>query len=155
MNRNRKIKSYTMHFNWSPEEIFPLLCPVVEYDWIEHWECEMIYTDSGVAELDCIFKTTHAEDTPETWVVCKYDPPNCIEFVRVSSIKAIRYTIELMQQDDGSTKVIWRQVITGLNDEGDKFVANYTDDNYNDMMSLLQRMINHYLETGEMLKVAK
>ena len=114
----------------------------------------MIYTDSGIAELDCVFKTNFPSEGPEeTWVVSKYEPPNRIEFVRTNLIKAIRYNIKLMQKDDGSTKATWEQVITALNDEGDDFVANYTDDKYNDTMNLLQNMINHYLKTGEMLKV--
>ena len=42
----------------TPDDIFPLLCPVREYEWLETWQCEMIYTKSGFTELDCIFKTS-------------------------------------------------------------------------------------------------
>jgi hypothetical protein len=143
-----------MYLNGTPEDVFPLLCPVREYDWIQTWQCEMIYTDSGVAELDCVFKTNFPSYGPEeTWVVSKYEFPSCIEFVRINSIRSIRYTIKLARQENGNTQATWEQVITGLNKEGDDFVAGYTDDKYNDTMNLLKNMINHYLKTGEMLKI--
>lgn len=154
MNRNRTIKHYTMNLNGTPEDIFPLLCPVREYEWIQTWQCEMIYSNSGVAELDCVFKTNFPAQGPEeTWVVTKYEPPRCIEFVRVSSLRSIRYSIKLNHQEDGLTQAIWKQVITGLNTDGDAFVANYTETNYSELMERLQNMINHYLKTGEMLKI--
>lgn len=154
MKRNRTIKSYTMNLDARADEIFPLLCPVREYDWIQPWQCEMVYTDSGRAELDCVFKTNFPDDGPEdTWVVSRYDPPKYIEFVRINPIRSIRYCIDVIQQEDGSTKAIWKQVITGLNSEGDNLVAGFTDEAYYGEMSMLQNMINHFLKTGEMLKI--
>jgi len=39
----------------TPEKIFPLLCPAAEYDWIENWDCELVFSRSGVNEEGCIF----------------------------------------------------------------------------------------------------
>lgn len=137
-----------------PDDIFPLLCPVREYEWIQPWQCEMVYTQSGRAELDCVFKTHFAEDGPEdTWVVSRYEPPRHIEFVRVNSLRGIRYGIALSQRDDGSSKAVWTQVITGLNPDGDKFVAGCKDEAFRKKMGMLENMLNHFLKTGEMLKV--
>jgi hypothetical protein len=38
----RIVKSYTMHLCAPPAEVFPLLCPVRETDWIEPWSCDMV-----------------------------------------------------------------------------------------------------------------
>jgi len=65
-----------------PRDVFPLLCPVREHDWIPHWSGELIYSDSGVAELGCVFRTT-ASAGEETWTVSRYQPPVAIGFVRV------------------------------------------------------------------------
>ena len=46
----REIKSYTMKIDALPATIFPLLCPVREYEWIEPWSCDMVFSESGVAE---------------------------------------------------------------------------------------------------------
>jgi hypothetical protein len=154
MKRNRIIRSYIMNIDGTPNDVFPLLCPVREYDWIQPWQCEIVYTDSGIAELDCVFKTNFPDDGPEdTWVVSRYEPDKYIEFVRINSLRSIRYSIELNQQDNGSTQAKWEQVITGLNSEGDVFVAGLTDETFFERMETLQNMINHYLKTGEMLKI--
>ena len=39
----RVVKSYTMTINALPETVFPLLCPVREYEWIEPWCCDMVF----------------------------------------------------------------------------------------------------------------
>lgn len=154
MKRNRTIKTYTMNLEAKPDDIFPLLCPVREYEWIQPWQCEMVYTDSGLAELDCVFKTNFPEDGPEdTWVVSRYEPPRCIEFVRMNTIRSIRYGIEVIPRADGGSHAVWKQVITGLNAEGDAFVAGYRDEAYHEEMGILQNMLNHYFRTGEMLKI--
>jgi hypothetical protein len=153
MNRNRTIKSYTMKLNGTPDVVFPLLCPVREYEWIETWQCEMIYTKSGFAELDCIFKTNFPYEGPEEiWVVSKYEPPHLIEFARTNSLKSNRYSIELVPQNNGLTKAAWQQIITGLNDAGDIFVTEYQDEAYKKRMQRLEKMLNYFLDTGKMLK---
>lgn len=155
MKRNRTIRSYTMTISGTPQDIFPLLCPVREYEWIQPWQCEMVYTDSGKAELDCVFKTDFPDDGPEdVWVVSRYEPPQLIEFVRVNPLRSIRYTIELGEQQNGRTEASWRQVITALNSDADHLVAGLTNEAYQRKMETLQNMINHYLETGQMLKMS-
>ena len=53
-----------------PAEVFPLLCPVREHDWVEGWQAEVLHSESGVAELGCVFladaRGTHG---PVTFVV--------------------------------------------------------------------------------------
>jgi len=53
----RVAHEYTQTNPASPEKVFPLLCPVREADWIPGWRYTLIYSDSGVAELGCIFTT--------------------------------------------------------------------------------------------------
>jgi len=73
--------------------------------------------------LRFFFQTDFPKDGPtETWVVCRYEPPHLIEFVRVSSVRAIRYTITLQPTEGGKTEAEWRQVISGLCEEGDRLV---------------------------------
>jgi hypothetical protein len=58
VNASRLELQAVQHLNAPPEEVFPLLCPVREHEWLEGWQCEMIHTASGIAEKDCIFSTT-------------------------------------------------------------------------------------------------
>ncbi|MGI9537489.1 MAG: hypothetical protein ACR2PB_10480, partial [Desulfocapsaceae bacterium] len=57
MTGDRFNRVYQTQLNSTPEKVFPLLCPVREYEWIPQWQCEMIYSRSGVAELGCVFST--------------------------------------------------------------------------------------------------
>jgi hypothetical protein len=156
MNHTRTIKKHTMLLASNPETLFPLLCPVREFDWIEPWRCKMVYSDSGFAEQDCIFQTNFPQDGPEdTWVVSRYEKPTLVEFVRVNGIRAIRYTITLRQVGEGRTESEWSQVVTGLSDEGNKFVEGLLDGDFSKRMQMLERMLNHYLTTGKMLKLSE
>jgi hypothetical protein len=146
-------KTYSMSLHFPPEQVFPLLCPVREYEWIEPWQCELIHSDTGVAELDCVFKTNFADDGPEdTWVVSRYEPPLLIEFVRINALRSLRYSLSLARNDDGTTKLAWTQIFTGLSPEGDDFIKGLSDSAYRQRMATRERQINHFLATGKMLK---
>jgi hypothetical protein len=151
MNAARVIRSFKMLLAAAPGAVFPLLCPTREYDWIDTWKCRMIFSDSGFAEQDCIFKTDFPSDGPEdTWVVSRHEPPVLIEFVRVNALRAIRYTIRLRETAAGDSEADWRQVVTGLNDEGNAFVRGLDENAFSQRMGEVEKMLNHYLVTGQM-----
>ncbi len=155
MNHKRTIKKHTILLEGDPEVVFPLLCPVREYEWIEPWKCDMVYSVSGFAEQDCIFQTDFPQDGPkDTWVVCRYEKPKLLEFVRVNGIRAIRYTISLRRIGEGKTESEWQQVITGLNAEGDRFVESLSDEEFKHRVQRIEQMLNHYLTTGQMLRLS-
>ena len=77
-------RSYTMTVDASGATLFPLLCPVREYDWIDGWECTMVYSESGVAEMGCVFLTELPGRGVETCMVSRYQPPREIEFCRTA-----------------------------------------------------------------------
>jgi hypothetical protein len=146
------VKTCTQHLLASPDKVFPLLCPTREYEWIEPWKCRMVHSQSGFAELDCVFVTDSPNEGEDVWVVSLYRPNEEIQFVRSNGLRVIRYSITLTGKGDGTTKAEWRQVLTGLNDEGNRLVASVTDEAYQQRISVLERRLNHYLTTGEMLK---
>ena len=66
------------HYSFSPEDVFPMLCPVREYEYIPPWECDIVYLDSGFAEPGGVF-TTHLpgeEDRKDVWVMMRIKPSN-------------------------------------------------------------------------------
>jgi hypothetical protein len=152
MTGYRKTRSFKMTLSGSPEQVFPLLCPIREYDWIETWQCELIYSDSGFAEPGCIFTTSFPTDGPEdTWVVSRYEKPVVIEFVRVNPLRVIRYTITLSRSENGRTEADWAQVITGIREEGKQFVRDLDDEGFHAHMAMVEKMLEYYLMTGTML----
>jgi hypothetical protein len=156
MSHKRTVLKHTMLLERDPEIVFPLLCPVREYEWISTWKADLIYSRSGLAELDCIFQTSFPTDGPkDTWVVCRYEKPTLVEFVRVNAIRAIRYTITLRQFGEGKTEAEWRQIVTGLDDEGDRLVEGLSNDAFKKRMEALKGMLNHFMSTGKMLVSAE
>lgn len=156
MNRRRTTKQYTMRLRGTPAAIFPLLCPVRESEWVEPWRCRMIFSASGHAEQDCVFQTEFPQDGPrDTWVISRHERPTAVEFVRVNARRVMRYTITLRSTTEGTTEAEWRQVITGLDADGDAFVEGLSDDEFRGRMGALERMLNHFLATGRMLRVGE
>ncbi len=150
--KSKKIKSsFVQQFQAPPAEVFPLLCPVREYEWIEPWQCEMLNSDSGIAEKDCVFRTQMpGEPSADVWVVSRYEPDTRIEFVRVNALRTICLSITLADNGDGTTRAVNEQLLVGLNDEGnrslDKMAGSFSFE-----MRMGEAMLNHYLTTGNML----
>lgn len=153
MNRARNTLEYTMDVTGKPDAVFPLLCPVREYEWIDIWDCRLVFSASGKAELGCVFQTWFPQDGPDdTWVVSRYEPSQDIEFVRINALRAIHYSIRLQGAAGGRSTWVWRQTLTGLNDEGDALVIAIKPEAFAEKMAILERKLNHYLDTGHMLK---
>ena len=142
----------SQHVRAEPEAIFPLLCPVREFDWIPSWDCAIVYTESGVAEEGCVFQTESVDGGTDTWVISRYQPPERISFVRVDRLRTIRYDIVLEPEGDGSTTLSWEQEITALDDEGDRHVAAQRRQDFTATIGKLERMLEHYLRTGVPLR---
>jgi len=151
----RIIKNYVQNLNASPDKIFPLLCPTMEYKWIQPWKCEMIFSQSGYAEDNCVFRTNFPEDIePENWIVSQYEKDKTIQFIRFNNAIVIRCNITLLDNGDGTTNAATEQIITGLNEKGNNYIDSYKDELYMEEVSTLEKMLNHYLDTGKMLKMS-
>jgi hypothetical protein len=136
-----------------PERVFPLLCPVREYDWLERWRCEVLHTRTGVAALDCIFRTDLLPgEAPMTWVVTRYEPPSRIEFTCfVPERLVMRLDISLEPAGTGATRLHWSRRFFSLTAEGDGIVEARAAIHRPSMLEL-ERALVHYLETGAMLR---
>jgi len=140
----------TQHLNAPPEKVFPLLCPVREGEWLADWACTVIHSRSGLAEQDCVFAT----DDPESghrdlWLISRHRPPSEIDFIRFDGRRVIRYTICLEADDQGGTIARWRQVVTAT--DGGSLDPD-AQDTFSAMVAVDERALNHFLETGELLK---
>lgn len=149
----RIVRSYTHTVNRAASDIFPLLCPIREYDWIEPWNCEMIWSESGIAENNCIFKTDLPGRGTEIWTVSRYEPDVAIEFVRFCTDQAvIKLDVTLHPTMTNITEIQWTHVSTGLNEAGNLWVEEQTDSRYRKEMQGLENRLTHFLETGDILK---
>ncbi|MGA2181707.1 MAG: hypothetical protein ABSH47_01635 [Bryobacteraceae bacterium] len=138
---------YTHELNAPPEVVFPLLCPVREYEWLEGWTCEMIFSESGVAEENCVFRTKRAPAGLSTWYTTRHEPPARIEFVVVAADVVTRLSITLERTAHG-TKLHWVRLFTGLTDEGNANVGWWTVEKDR----ALGEQLEYFVKTGTILQ---
>ena len=143
--------SYTMEVSASASTVFPLLCPVREYDWIDGWKCEMIYSDSGVAEDGCVFKTSFPLLGEETWMCTRYVLDQTIQYTRFSDNKIVRYDIDLIDTNDTKSSWLWIFSIVSLSEDGNNFIHNFNLESMCNKLKELNILLEHFVKTGQKL----
>lgn len=143
------------------DEVFPLACPIEEYKWIDGWQCEMIYSEGGKNENNCIFSERmsapvlfpSADGVATTWYTSLWDPArHQVHFVLITRLSVAKFEIEMRAQGDGSTLVQWDFKLTAVNEEGNRHLDGSTADGMTAMMTFLADSLKHYCETGEILR---
>jgi len=147
----RKTQEVVKTFSFPPEKVFPQFCPSRELDWIEGWDCDLVYTSTGYVENDCIFTTPETNLLgPGLWILTRYEPNRKLEVVRIiGEMVVIHFRINLADNKDGTSTGFWNLTFTALNDSGNAMVESIPDDN-----SELKRAIDgleYFLKTGEMM----
>lgn len=143
-------------FNASFEQIFPLLCPVREYEWIDGWDCRLVQSRSGVIEKGCIFVTNFPEEGTMIWVTSEHDPTRGrIEFTRFlnqTCVSIMTITVKPLAPD--RCQVSFHTSFTSLDPQGDKIVAHLSRENgkeFRQKRLLVFRKLDHFLKTGTKL----
>ena len=84
----RATRTFTQKLAATPDRVFPLLCPVLEADWLEGWDPLVVFTNSGVAEPGCVFMTK-ATPHPAIWFVTRHEPERgLVEMLKISPVQA-------------------------------------------------------------------
>lgn len=152
---NRVSRTYLQRLVAAPAEVFPLLCPVREADWIEGWAPVEVWSRSGVAEADCVFTTAAPAGGPRDaiWYVTRHEPASgFVEMLKITpGVTACRLGIQLRSAAAGCEASV-TYTHTSLGPEGDLFVAAFTEEHYRQFMQDWEARLNHYLRTGEALR---
>lgn len=149
---NRVVRTYTQRLVGAPAQVFPLLCPVREADWIDGWDPLLVVSGSGVAEPDCVFVTA-AEPHDAIWYVTRHEPERgFVEMIKITpSVTACRLSIRVRPVAGGSEADV-TYGHTSLGPEGDRFVRSFTEEHYRQFMQDWESRMNHYLAHGRALK---
>jgi len=139
--------------NGRPDAIFPLFCPVLEYEWLPDWNCTMYYSDSGVAGKDTVFHTKENLGKKVVWTNITYEPNSFIEYLMVTGTDAvIRLSITLEETGGETTHVMWRMLFTATSSLASKILLNsFSEEYFQAMMEKRERELNHYLATGKQI----
>ena len=150
-NQKRKTQKYEKTFNFPAEKVFFQFCPSRELDWIEGWDCDLLFTSTGYVEDDCIFTTPETNVLgPGLWIFTRYEPNERLEIVRIiGDSVVIHFRINMTDNKDGTCTGLWNLTFTALNESGNAMVDSIPDNNPE-----IQRAIDgleYFLETGEMM----
>ncbi len=149
----QKTLEFTQTNHGNIDQVFPLLCPVREADWLDGWEYKMIHSKSGLIEQDCVFSTPHHGKFETIWQVTQYDKEHYhIEFVRLTPKENIvKINIKLKEIDTKTTQADISYQYTALNPEQNEFIKNELEQSFKQSMNWWEKAINHYLATNKML----
>ena len=141
-------RAYTQRLNAPPHEVFPLLCPVREAEWVTGWDPAVVFTRSGYVEQDCVFITEGGEaEADSVWVVSEWDPDAFrLVLVKVTPDKTVgRITIALTANAGNGTDARVTYMYTAIAENGVHFVQGYTEDFFVDFMRHWEAALNSYL----------
>jgi hypothetical protein len=147
----------------TPGECFSLACPVEELKWIDNWRFDMIYSDSGRNEDNCIFRedmsgpsVLNIPGLSAYWYTTLYDSANHrFHALLIYGDKAVsRFEFEASDDGDDYSLASWRLTYTALNEEGNDIADESLEGRMSLMLSFLGNSAKHYLETGEMLRMS-
>ncbi len=134
------------------EKVFPLLCPVREYDWIDGWNCRLVHSDSGFAEKDAVFTTGFRKEGFSIWTVSRYEPDRAIAFVVVfPGSHVVTVEIALTPIGPAETRLLWTCTLTSLV-EPNAYVASVDQESFDREQAFFDRALDHYCSTGKMLR---
>ena len=126
-------------------ELFPLLCPVREYEWIPDWRCEMVYSKSGFAEREAMFTTRMMPIGKEFWTCVLYEPPRRIEYLFTHGSK-VAVKLELaLSEEGGKTALDWTMRYTAAGRFWGRMLrARYGGEGFDAMMLSRERQLEEH-----------
>ena len=148
---HRVTRRFTQSLNAPPDQVFPLLCPVREAEWVNGWHPRLVISSSGFAEVDCAFVTA-AGPQEAIWMVTIHDPENHhLEIIKViPGIVVGRIEIRLATPPGGASAEI-SYSYTSQGPDGDRVVSEFTQEHFDEFMLTWETELNHFMATGERL----
>lgn len=120
----RKTFEYETELEAPPERVFPLLCPVREREWIPGWRARVVYSQSGYAEDNALFRT-HV-DMGELWVTTRFEPDSFrVEYtVVIRNHAVLRLDLALIPGTGGVTRWRVRRTYTAVENDSERTVID-------------------------------
>jgi hypothetical protein len=142
----RLVRSFVQDIRAPLEEVFPLLCPEREKEWLPGWDARMIYSASGVAERGAVFETQH-EAGRTLWIVTEYDPPRRVAFARWQPDGLlVHIQISSSRKHADATAVDITYTYTAVDENGVAVLAGMSEDAWLKTMAFWQESMNSWFE---------
>lgn len=141
----RLTRRFIQRIDAAPEQVFPLLCPEREKEWLPGWNSHMIYSVSGVAELGAVFETTHGPGST-LWMITRHEAPRRVSFARFQPDDLlVRIEIEITAAAPGKSAVAVEYCWTSAGSNGNAALAALTEAEWIKNMTNWERSMNAWL----------
>jgi len=149
----RVSRNYVQTIQAPPSVVHPLICPVKEAEWLDGWDYHLLFSDCGFAEKGCVFTSRSAGEKDTIWLITKRDNAAYeTVFARITpDSRVAEVTVRAEGGGQQTSRVHITYTITALNETGNRFIENFTEDNFVKDMKFWEATMNHYLETGKAL----
>jgi hypothetical protein len=149
----RIVHRYTQNLTAPPERVFPLICPVREADWLHDWAYDMVFSSTGVAEKGCVFLTGAGEPDEDVWVISTHDPArHLVEMTRISRADYVCLIRVALAEAGSGARAEISYTFTALSERGSRVIEErHSPQRFHEMVTLWERSMNHYLQTGRCL----
>jgi hypothetical protein len=118
-------RSFTVHLEAAPGQVFPLFGPLGEREWAPGWDPKVIFPADGSSPAKGSVFTTRDEDGEEIWVVTGYGAQNgFISYVDIlpgSVVTEIEVRVQKQSENKSVAEVPHRR--TALSAAGNHFVS--------------------------------
>ena len=141
-------KTFTMEY--SVVELFPLFTPEGKKDWVPGWDYEIIMGHTELYE-DYVFLTeSHHHGTKGAiWIVKEYNPnSHQIQYYKIEpDDKVDVITVKCTELENTKTKVEVTYKYIALSTTGEKFIAKFNKNSYDEFISEWQKLLLVYFQS--------
>lgn len=140
----------SLQFRATRAVVFPLLCPVQEALWLPGWSAEILHSESGVAELGCVFRTRDEDGRERIWTISRHDPEaGILQFVQfLADLCVIRLDIAL-EDLPGACLAHWVYSVRGFPNGDGTFFTSYAQAPFRARMARVEDHLNAYLTRSQ------
>ena len=147
-------RTKTIMVKADPDQVFALMCPVREYEWEPGWTTNLILSNSGLVEEDCIFTTpagaslgSHAKSREAIWVTPIHDPTaRRLMMIKVTPDECVTRLDIFVSAEQSGASVTTSYQHTALTELGRNVVDQHTEVRFDEMMAAWQKAIEETLE---------
>lgn len=130
------------------EDVFPLLCPKREEEWIPDWKAETVYAPTGVAGEDAIFDVVSSSSGVRgLWAVTLYEPPHRVEYTSFGDDGTVMRLKLLAESVPQGTRVAFVRTIVAVEPRGREKLARWSEKEFQETVERLRSLLETYLQS--------
>ena len=152
-NAKRVINRQKAVSRFSCERLFELMCPVKNCDWVPGWRdrCEVIYSQSGIAEPGCVFRISDQPYLMGSAVVVNtcFQPHQKIRYTAVNEHLTYHIQWNFEALPTSGCKIIVTRTWTALSTAGSTFLEDLEFSAGRPLLGLID-LAEYYLANGKM-----